>query len=94
MVIMVPTANANEYGAVPVEYTETENGATVGIRLAVKRCNVKAQKGRTHVFPITRRAAPDGKVYLAFVVKDAATRPVKVRSKTAHAAAGQQPAEQ
>lgn len=93
MVIMVPTANGSDYGAMPVEYTDTENGAFVNVRLAVKRCNVVTIRGRTHVFPVTRRTGGDNKPYLAFVVKDAATRPSRQRARTQQAEAASQPTE-
>lgn len=66
----------------------------VSARLAVKRCNVAPIEGRSHLFPITHRTGADKKEYLAFVVKDAETRPSKQLKKMEQAAAGALPAAQ
>lgn len=93
-VIMVPGSSANEYGATPVNYTPTLNGAEINLRLAVKRMRFPVMKGRTYTFPVSTRRAPDGKVYPVLKIKEAESRPTrKVRqngSASAEAAPGQQ----
>lgn len=85
-VIMVPCGK-DDYGAEELKYSETENGASVNLRLAVKRFRLQKQSGRVRVFPVTERKAPDGQVYLAFVVKNSGTRPARKLKKSQQAGA-------
>lgn len=73
-VIMVPAANAEEYGSVALEYGPTLNGAAINLRLAVKRMQIRSVKGRVQVFRVVERVAPGGQTYLGFIVKGAETR--------------------
>jgi hypothetical protein len=91
-VIMVPGASEKDYGAMEVKYSPTENGAFVNLRLAVKPLKIKKLRGRVRVFPLVERLAPNGKIYLACVTKDAETRPTQKRG-AGEAAAGAQPEE-
>lgn len=75
MVIMVPGTDENEYGAVPLQYYQTENRARVNLRRALIRMKVPRLPGRIRVFPLVTRTAPNGKTYFALVVKEHTTRP-------------------
>jgi hypothetical protein len=89
-VIIVP-GEQGEYGAEKLEYSPTENGATVNLRLAVKRFDLAKQTGRNRVFEVFEKKAPDGSTYLAFLVKDSETRPArKVKASMPPVAAGQE----
>ncbi|HEY3367721.1 MAG TPA: hypothetical protein VGK74_21905 [Symbiobacteriaceae bacterium] len=93
MVIIVPGTSSTEYGAVEIQYSETENGAQANLRQALLRLKVVRQPGRVRIFPVITRQAPDGNSYLAFVVKDSATRPArKLKKKNDEQKAGEQKA--
>lgn len=87
-VIVVPADDPEEYGATEVKYTETETGAWVNLRLALKRLRVNKLQGRVRIFKVVERTAPNGKVYLAFVVKNSTTRPARKLKLPAHPTAG------
>lgn len=93
--VIIMRCNHNNYGATEVKYTETENGATVNLRLALKRFKLQKQPGRIRVFPVTERKAPDGQICVAFSVKNSETRPARKRKKKegASATATAKPAE-
>lgn len=78
-VIVLPAKDGNEYGAQEVRYVETENGATVNVRLALKKLQVPRLPDRVRIFPVITRKGNDGKMYVAFSVKDGSTRPVQKR---------------
>ncbi|MFZ5824555.1 MAG: hypothetical protein ACOY94_09525 [Bacillota bacterium] len=90
IVILVPAQSPDEYGATEIRYTETENGALVNLRRAVQRLKVQKLAGRIRVFPVVARTAPDGKTYLAFVVKNSKSRPARKLKPGEQAAAGVQ----
>jgi len=93
MVVIVPAKSEKEYGAVPLQYTGTLNGAIVNLRLALKRMEFEPQKGRQFVFPVIQRPSPQGQTYLAFLVKGAQGRPARrVVKASAQPAAAPPPA--
>lgn len=78
-VIILNAWNENTYGAQPIKYVETENGAYVNVRLPLQQLHVDRIPDRVRIFPIKTRVGGDGKNYLAFSIKDGSTRPVKKR---------------
>lgn len=93
-VIMVPSQSDKEYGATPLNYTPTTNGAEVNLRLAIKRMRFPIMKGRTYTFPVSTRTAPNGQVYPVLVVKDAENRPTRRPRQRPAAAENAAPAQQ
>lgn len=81
-VILVPTKDAQAYGAEEVKYSETEKGATVNLRLAVKRFNLQKSKDRVRIFAVFEKKAPSGERFLAFRVKESGTRPARKMKKS------------
>jgi len=79
LVIIIPTCDSREYGAIPVDYEARGSGAMVSLRRAVMPFGLTRQCDRNYVFPVKTRTAPDGRVFLAFQVPDAETRPVRRR---------------
>lgn len=80
MVIILP-ASEGDYGAVELDYTSTESGAFINLRLALKRFTLQKQENRVRVFTITERQGDDGQGYPAFVVKNHETRPTRKLKK-------------
>ena len=81
-VIILAARDEQEYGAQPVKYVETENGAYVSLRLPLKQLKVNKLAGRVRTFPVMTRTGADGKTYLAFSVKNATNRPVRSKKGT------------
>ncbi|HWI62183.1 MAG TPA: hypothetical protein VNT75_10125 [Symbiobacteriaceae bacterium] len=81
-VIIIHAKDENEYGAQPVKYVETENGAYINLRLPLKQLKINKLPGRVRTFRVTMRSGADGKPYLAFSVKDAKNRPVRTKKGT------------
>lgn len=79
-VTMVPGVQI-DYGAVAVDFTDTEAGATVNMRLALKRFELQKHPNRVRVFPVIERVGDDGRTYLALDVKNSTTRPTKKLKK-------------
>lgn len=77
--MIVPAADEHAYGAVKVEYSPTENNATINMRTAVQAHRLPVLKGRTRVFQVTFRKGSDGKEYLAVMINDRESRPAQKR---------------
>lgn len=88
MVIILPAKDENEYGAVAIDYTDTEAGASVNVRRPMQKLKADRVEGRLRVCQVVTRQAPNGDEYLAFVVKGSTTRPARkvTRKKSSDAA--------
>jgi|GEM_PF-2530355 len=83
-VIMVPlpARQAGVDGVEELKYSDTENGATVNLRLALLQMKVEPKKGRVIAFPVVTRTAPNGVDYLALDTRALTTRPSRSAKKT------------
>lgn len=82
-VMILQAKDKDQYGATEVKYVETENGAWINLRLAMKQLGVSRQKDRVRIFPVTFRPGADDKKYLALSIKEGVSRPVQKRDPDA-----------